>query len=129
MAIKTVGVIGCGVMGSGITQVSAQSGFQTIVVEANQDLLDRGLGRLRQTLGGLVERGRLEPKARDEMLSRITGAIRLEDLKSCDVVVEAMTENQSLKNETFAKLDAICSPSAMLATNTSSCNVTQLAAA
>ena len=129
MAIKTVGVIGCGVMGSGITQVSAQSGFQTVVVEANQELLDRGLGRLRQTLAGLVERGRLEAKARDATLERITGAIRLEDLKACDLVVEAMTENQQLKNETFAKLDRISPPSAILATNTSSCNVTQLAAA
>jgi len=129
MAIKTVGVIGCGVMGSGITQVSAQSGFQTVVVEANQELLDRGLGRLRQTLAGLVERGRLEAKARDATLEHITGAIRLEDLKACDLVVEAMTENQQLKNETFAKLDRISPPSAILATNTSSCNVTQLAAA
>ncbi len=129
MAIQTVGVIGCGLMGSGITQVAAQSGFATIVVEANDELLQRGLGRLRQTLDGLVERQKLDAKARDAAMSRISGTVKLEDLKSCDLVVEAMTENQKLKNETFARLDTICPPSTLLATNTSSCNVTQLAAA
>jgi 3-hydroxybutyryl-CoA dehydrogenase len=129
MAIKTVGVIGCGLMGSGITQVSAQAGFQTVVVEANDELLKRGLGGLRKTLDGLVERGKLEGGARDAAMGRITGTIALEDLKGCDLVIEAMTENQALKNETFAKLDRICAPHAILASNTSSCNVTALAAA
>jgi 3-hydroxybutyryl-CoA dehydrogenase len=129
MAIKTVGVIGCGLMGSGITQVSAQSGFATIVVEANDELLQRGLGRLRQTLEGLVEKGKLEAKAKDATLARITGTVRMEDLKACDLVVEAMTENQALKNETFARLDTICPTHTLLASNTSSCNVTALAAA
>src|SRR5918994_3597729 len=129
MAIKTVGVIGCGLMGSGITQVSAQSGFQTLVVEANDEFLQRGLGRLKQTLDGLLERGKLDAKARDGALARISGTVKLEDLKDCDLVIEAMTENQPLKNETFAKLDRICPPHALLASNTSSCNVTALAAA
>jgi 3-hydroxybutyryl-CoA dehydrogenase len=129
MAIRTVGVIGCGLMGSGITQVSAQSGFQTLVVEANDEFLERGLGRLKQTLDGLVERGKLEAKARDAALARISGTVKLDDLKGCDLVIEAMTENQPLKNETFAKLDRICPPHAILASNTSSCNVTAMAAA
>ena len=129
MAIHKVGVIGCGLMGSGIVQVTAQAGFDTTVIEANDELLKRGLGRVRQTLDGLVEKGKLEAKAKDAMLARITGAVGLEHLKACDLVVEAMTENQALKNETFAKLDAICAPHAILATNTSSCNVTALAAA
>jgi 3-hydroxybutyryl-CoA dehydrogenase len=129
MAIKTVGVIGCGLMGSGITQVAAQSGFQVVVVEANETFLERGLGKLRQTLDGLVERAKMEKKQRDETWSRITGTVKLEDLKGCDLVVEAMTENQALKNETFATLDRICPPSALLASNTSSCNVTAMAAA
>jgi 3-hydroxybutyryl-CoA dehydrogenase len=129
MAIKTVGVIGCGLMGSGITQVAAQSGFATIVVEANDELLKRGLDRLRKTLEGLVEKGKLEAKAKDATLANITGTVRMEDLKGCDLVIEAMTENQALKNETFAKLDRICAPHALLATNTSSCNVTAIAAA
>ena len=129
MAIQKVGVIGCGLMGSGIVQVTAQAGFDTVVIEANDELLKRGLGRVRQTLEGLVEKAKLEAKAKDAMLARITGAVGLDHLKACDLVVEAMTENQQLKNETFAKLDAICPPHAILATNTSSCNVTALAAA
>src|SRR2546427_5792209 len=129
MAIKNVGVIGCGLMGSGIVQVSAQAGFNVLFVEANDELVKRGLERLRQTLEGLVARGKLEAKAKDETLGRIAGTTRLDDLKAVDLVVEAMTENQAPKNETFAKLDRICPPHAVLASNTSSCNVTAMAAA
>jgi 3-hydroxybutyryl-CoA dehydrogenase len=129
MTIKRVGVIGCGLMGSGIVQVTAQAGFDTVVIEANEELLQRGLGRVRQTLDGLVDKAKLDAKTRDAMVGRINGAVGLEALESCDLVVEAMTENQALKNETFAKLDRICPPQTILATNTSSCNVTALAAA
>ena len=129
MAIRNVGVIGCGLMGGGIVQVSAQAGFQMLFVEANDELVKRGLGRLRETLDGLAARGKLEAKAKDDALGRIAGTTRLEDLKACDLVVEAMTENQALKNETFGNLDRICRPEAILATNTSSCNVTAMAAA
>jgi len=127
--IKHVGVLGCGLMGSGIAQVTAQAGFRTTVVEASDELLQRGLGNLRTTLEGLVERGKLEARAKDETLARLGGTTRLEDLKDCDLVVEAITENQALKNETFAKLDRVCPPRAILASNTSSCNVTAMAAA
>jgi 3-hydroxybutyryl-CoA dehydrogenase len=129
MTIRKVGVLGCGLMGSGIAQVSAQSGFSTTVVEASDELLRRGLDNLRRTLEGLVGRGKMEARTRDEILDRITGTTRIEDLKDCDLVVEAITENQALKNETFARLDRVCPPSAILATNTSSCNVTAMAAA
>jgi 3-hydroxybutyryl-CoA dehydrogenase len=129
MDIKRVGVVGCGLMGSGIVQVAAQAGFDTVVIEANDELLQRGLGRIRQTLDGLVDKSKLDAKTRDAMVSRIAGGVGLETLKGCDLVVEAMTENQALKNETFAKLDGICAAHAILATNTSSCNVTALAAA
>jgi 3-hydroxybutyryl-CoA dehydrogenase len=116
-------------MGGGIAQVTAQAGFPTIVVEANDELLNRGLGRLRQTLDGLVERAKMDATLRDDTVARLTGSTRLEDLKSCDLVVEAITENQALKNETFGRLDGICPPATLLATNTSSCNVTAMAAA
>jgi len=129
MTITTVGVVGCGLMGSGIVQVAAQAGFQVLFVEANDELVKRGLGRLRETLEGLVSRGKLDAKARDAALARIAGTTRLDELKGCDLVVEAMTENQPLKNETFAKLDRICPSHAILASNTSSCNVTAMAAA
>ena len=129
MAIKQVGVIGCGLMGSGIVQVSAQAGFSTVVVEANAELLERGLSGLRRTLDGLVARAKLDEAGKKQILDRITGATDFAAFKSCDLVVEAITENQPLKNETFARLDAICPPHALLASNTSSCNVTAMAAA
>ncbi len=129
MAIRNVGVIGCGLMGSGIAQVAAQAGFPTVVVEAGQELLDKGLGAIRKSLDGLVAKAKLEAKEKDAILGRIKGATRLDDLKACDLVIEAITENQALKNETFARLDAICPPHAILATNTSSCNITAMAAA
>src|SRR6185503_1014822 len=129
MPIKNVGVIGCGLMGSGIVQVAAQAGYSVLFVEANDELVKRGLGRLRDTLEGLAAKGKLDTRAKDDTLGRIAGTPRLEDLKACDLVIEARTENQALKNETFAKLDGICPPHALLASNTSSCNVTAMAAA
>ncbi len=129
MAIKTVGVVGCGLMGSGIVQVAAQAGFSTVVVEANQALLDKGLAAIRRTLEGLVAKTKLDAGEKNAILGRIAGTTRLEDLKACDLVVEAITENQVLKNETFAKLDRICPSQALLVSNTSSCNITAMAAA
>jgi 3-hydroxybutyryl-CoA dehydrogenase len=129
MAIKTLGVIGCGLMGSGIAQVAAQAGFQTMVVEANQQLLDKGMAGVRKSLEALVAKARIEERIKDETLGRLRGATTLEALKDADLVIEAITENQAIKNETFAKLDAICPPHALLATNTSSCNITAMAAA
>jgi len=129
MAIKNVGVIGCGLMGSGIVQVSAQAGFRTVVVEASPELLERGLGGLRRTLDGLIAKAKLDEAGKKQILDQITSATDFSAFKDCDLVIEAITENQPLKNETFAKLDAICPPHALLASNTSSCNVTAMAAA
>ena len=129
MAIRNVGVLGCGLMGSGIAQVSAQAGFPTVVVEATQELLDRGLGGMRRSLDALVAKAKLDERGRDDILGRIKGAVGLEAFRECDLVIEAITENQPLKNETFAKLDRICPPHALLASNTSSCNITAMAAA
>jgi 3-hydroxybutyryl-CoA dehydrogenase len=128
-AVKKVGVIGCGLMGSGIAQVSIQAGFPTTVVEANQELLDRGLGGIKRTLQTLVARAKLDDRAATDALGRLRGATSFDALGDVDLVIEAITENQPLKNETFAKLDAICPPHALLASNTSSCNVTAMAAA
>jgi 3-hydroxybutyryl-CoA dehydrogenase len=129
MAIKRVGVIGCGLMGSGIAQVSAQAGFPTTVVEADQALLDKGLGSLRRNLEALVAKAKLDERAKNDALGRIVGATDFAALKDSDLVIEAITENQALKNETFAALDRICPPHALLASNTSSCNITAMAAA
>ena len=129
MAIKQVGVIGCGLMGSGIAQVSSQAGFPTVVIEANQAFLDKGLGGLRKSLESLVAKAKIDERAKDETLGRLKGSVQLDDLKDCDLVIEAITENQAVKNESFAKLDAFCRPHALLASNTSSCMVTAMAAA
>lgn len=129
MAIKTIGVIGCGLMGSGIAQVSAQAGFPTTVVEADRALLDKGLGGIRKSLEALVAKAKIDERAKNDTLDRLKGAIELEALGDCDLVIEAITENQALKNDTFAKLDKICPPHALLASNTSSCNITGMAAA
>ena len=129
MAIKNVGVVGCGLMGSGIVQVSAQAGFRTVVVEASPEFLERGLAGLRRTLDGLIAKAKLDEAGKTQILGRIVGATDFAAFKDCDLVIEAITENQPLKNETFARLDAICPPHALLASNTSSCNVTAMAAA
>jgi 3-hydroxybutyryl-CoA dehydrogenase len=129
MAIAKVGVVGCGLMGGGIAQVVAQAGYATTVVEAEQALLDRGLRGIHRNLEGLVDKGRLEPAQRDAARDRLAGSVRLEDLGDADLVIEAITENPVLKKETFARLDQICPARAILASNTSSCTITELAAA
>jgi 3-hydroxybutyryl-CoA dehydrogenase len=129
MTISKVGVVGCGLMGGGITQVVAQAGYAITVVEADQGLLDRGLHAIHRSLDGLVDKGRLPPAQRDATRTRIAGTVRLEDLGAADLVIEAITENPALKKEAFARLDRICPPPAILASNTSSCTITELAAA
>ena len=116
-------------MGSRIAQVVAQAGLETTVVEADQTLLDRGVATIRRSLDGLVEKGRLEAAGRDAAWRRLRGSLRLEDLGDADLVIEAITENVALKQETFRRLDRICPSHTLLATNTSSCTVTELAAA
>jgi 3-hydroxybutyryl-CoA dehydrogenase len=127
--ISAVGVVGCGLMGGGITQVVAQAGLPVTVVEAEAALLERGLAAIRRNLDGLVGKGRLEPGQRDAAWGRIRGTVRLDDLAGADLVIEAITENVALKKETFGRLDRLCAPHAILASNTSSCTITELAAA
>jgi 3-hydroxybutyryl-CoA dehydrogenase len=125
--VKTVGVVGCGLMGSGIAQVSAQAGMNVVVREADPGLLDKGLGRVRKFLDGGVEKGKIAPDARDAALARISGTVRFEDLAGCDLVIEAVTENIEVKREVFGALDRICAPDAVLASNTSSLSITEIA--
>src|SRR5436309_15378295 len=103
MTITNVGVVGCGLMGSGIVQVAAQAGCQVLFVEANDELVKRRRGRLHETLEGLVGNGKLDAKARDASQARIAGTTRLEDLQSCDLVIAAMTANQPPKHEALAQ--------------------------
>src|SRR5262245_11856764 len=117
MTISRVGVVGCGLMGGGIAQVVAQSGYATTVVEADQALLDRGLHGIQRSLDGLVDKGRMTAEQRTAARGRLTGTIRLEDLAGVDIVIEAITENPVVKKDTFARLDRICPSHAILSSN------------
>jgi len=129
MAIQKVGVVGCGLMGSGIAQVSAQAGFQTVVREVSTDLVEKGLKSIEKNLARLVEKGNLTEAAKSEIRGRLKGTTSLEDLKDCDVIVEAIIEQLPAKRELFAALDAICGPNTIFASNTSSLTITEIAAA
>src|ERR687885_659156 len=101
MQIRTVGVVGCGLMGSGIAEVCARSGYQTVVREVNEDLLGRGLERLQASMDTAVQRGKLAGEERDAARARLRGTTELGDFAECDLVIEAATENLKIKQETF----------------------------
>jgi len=128
-AIKKVGVVGCGLMGRGIAQISAAAGYPTVVREVNEELLEAGLGAIRRQLDRAVERGKLEAADRDATLDRLTGTVSLEDLTDRDLIVEAIVEDIDVKNDLFGALDRQCPPGTIFATNTSSLTVTEMAAA
>lgn len=127
MEIKRVGVVGCGLMGSGISEVCARSRYRVVVSEVNDELLNRGLDRIRRSMAKGVERGKLSQAQMDEALGRIEGTTTLEDFADCDLVIEAITEEMEAKKGVFAELDKICPPHAILASNTSSLCITEMA--
>jgi len=129
MEIKTVGVVGCGLMGSGIAQMAAEGGFTTIVREPTQELMDKGLERIRSFMAKGVEKGKMSPARRDEVWARIKSTTNLSDLADCDLVIEAIVEVSDAKKALFAELDQVCKPGAIFATNTSSFRVADIAAA
>ena len=127
MAIKTVGVIGCGLMGAGITQVCAQSGYKAIVCDTTTVQINGGISRIDGILSRNVSKGRLKENEKSVILGRITGTTNFEDLSSCELVIEAVTENLNTKQEIFRTVDKIVRPEALLASNTSSISITELA--
>jgi 3-hydroxybutyryl-CoA dehydrogenase len=127
MEIRTVGVVGCGLMGSGIAEVCARAGFETVVREVDEATLARGMERIQQSMGTAVSRGRLGEADRDAAVARLTGVTSLEALASCDLVIEAVTENLQAKQDVFKVLDAACPPETILASNTSSIPIIDLA--
>jgi 3-hydroxybutyryl-CoA dehydrogenase len=129
MAIQKVGVVGCGLMGSGIAQVCAQAGFTTVVREVSLEIVDKGLKGIEKNLARLVEKGTLTEALKADIRGRMTGTTSLEDLKECDLVVEAIIKQLPAKRELFAKLDSICPPSAIFASNTSSLTITEISTA
>jgi 3-hydroxybutyryl-CoA dehydrogenase len=128
MAIKTVGVLGCGLMGAGIAQVSAAAGYKTIVREVEDGFLKKGLGRIEKFLAGGVEKGKVTPEERDRTLGNLTGTTRLEDLSGCDIVIEAIIENIDEKAKAYGVLDATVGAHTIFCSNTSSLCITELAA-
>jgi 3-hydroxybutyryl-CoA dehydrogenase len=129
MAIQKVGVVGCGLMGSGIAQVSAQAGFPTVVREVSQELLEKGLKSIDKNLARLVEKSTITEAQKSEIRSRLKGTTSLDYLKDCDVIVEAIIEQLPAKRELFRALDELCPPSTIFASNTSSLTITEIATA
>ncbi len=137
MQIKKVGVVGCGLMGHGIAQVAAQGGFDVVVVEAQQGFLDKGLERIEKSLAKIAEKDvetkkatpEAAKKAADAARARIKGSLSRKDLADCDLVVEAIVEDLDAKKELFAELGRICKPTTILASNTSSFPIGEMAEA
>jgi 3-hydroxybutyryl-CoA dehydrogenase len=130
MEIKKVGVLGCGLMGSGIAQVSAAAGFDTTVLEVEQKVLDKGFAGIEKSLAKFAERppekGGITAQQKDEIRARLKGTTRREDLADCDIMIEAIIENVPTKKEMYAALDGIVKKDAIFASNTSSISITEL---
>jgi 3-hydroxybutyryl-CoA dehydrogenase len=127
MAIKKVGVLGCGLMGSGIAQVAATAGFDVTVLEADQKFIDKGFGGIEKSLAKFAEKGKLKEPA-EAVRGRLKGTLQKEDLADCDIVVEAIIENVDEKKKMYASLDGVVKKDAIFASNTSSISITELAA-
>jgi 3-hydroxybutyryl-CoA dehydrogenase len=128
MAIQEIGVVGCGLMGSGIAQVCAQKGYRTVVREVNDELLRKGMDRIHSFLAEGVRRGKVSQEEMDRTLGRLRGTTALADLKDCDLVIEAVVERLDEKKKVFSELDRLCKPAAILASNTSSIPISSMAA-
>ena len=125
MEIKKVGVLGCGLMGSGIAQVCATAGFEVAVLEVEQKFIDRGFAGIRNSLQKLAAKDKLS-ESPDKILSRLKGTTRKQDLADCDFIVEAIVENLEEKRKMFASMDPVVKPSAIFASNTSSISITEI---
>jgi 3-hydroxybutyryl-CoA dehydrogenase len=126
MAIKNVAVLGCGLMGSGIAQVCAQAGRDVTVIEVAEEFLKKGLSGIDKQLSRAVEKGKLAAEDKDQTLARLRGSTSLEDAASADIVIEAIIENMDEKHKTYSRLDQICRPDTIFASNTSSLSITQM---
>ncbi len=128
MEINKVGVLGCGLMGSGIAQVCAQAGFETVVREIDQKFIDKGFGAIEKNLSKAVGKGKMTQAVMDTTIGRLHGTVALGDLQDCDLIIEAVIEDLNLKNEMYAALDKICPEKTIFASNTSSLTVMSMAA-
>ncbi|HEU5260537.1 MAG TPA: 3-hydroxybutyryl-CoA dehydrogenase [Gemmatimonadales bacterium] len=126
--IRRVGVLGCGLMGSGIAQVAAAAGYDTLVRDVSQQIWDRARGGIEKSLAKFVEKGKLTAAERDATLKRLAFTTTTSDLKRCDIVIEAVTEDLELKNSLWKELDGLCGPATIFASNTSSLTIAAMAA-
>ena len=126
--IKKVGIIGFGQMGSGIGQVSAAAGYDVVACEISDEVFKRGLGYITKSLDKAIEKGKATAEQKDGILAKIKGTAHLNDLADCDLICEAVVENMQVKKEVYAKLDKICKPEAIFASNTSSLSIGDMAA-
>ena len=129
MAIRTVGVLGCGLMGAGIAQVCAAAGYKTVVREIDEIAVNKGLGRIRKFLDDGVTKGKVTADARDKTLGNLSGTTTFDALRDCDLIIEAIVENLDQKRETYAFLEPVVKPNTIFVSNTSSLCITELAAA
>lgn len=129
MKINKVGVVGCGLMGAGIAEVCAKAGHDVIVREVSDELLTRGLSRIERSMDKAVARQKLDAADRDAARGRIRGVVKLDDMSSCDLIIEAIVENVDAKQQLFTKLDEVVKEGAIFASNTSSLTITPLAMA
>jgi len=126
MEINKVGVLGCGLMGSGIAQTAAAAGCTVVVREVTEELCERGFSGIEKSLAKFAEKGSITAEQRDEIRGRITGTTSFEDLADCDIIIEAIVENLEAKRDTYNQLDAVCKPETVFASNTSSLSVTEM---
>ena len=125
--VRKVGVLGCGLMGGGIAQVCATAGFETVVREADQEPLDRGMAGINRSLDGALRRERITAEDREAIGARLHPTTNLEDLADCDIVIEAVTEDLALKQQVWAEVDGVVQPGAIFASNTSSLTIAAMA--
>ncbi len=128
MAVKTIGVIGAGQMGAGIAQVAAQAGLGVVMHDLSDDFLSRGIESIGRNLDRMIQRGRFKPEDRERVLKRIATTTRYEDLAAADFVIEAVVENEDAKIAVLQKLDKVCGPEVIFASNTSSISITKMGA-
>jgi 3-hydroxybutyryl-CoA dehydrogenase len=128
MSIQSVGVLGCGLMGAGIAQVCAQSGYRTVVREVDQAVLDKGLARMRRFLEEGVQKGKVTAESRDSTLGNLSGTTAVDALARCDLVIEAIVENLEAKRQAYAAVQAVVGQDTIIVSNTSSLCITELAA-
>ncbi len=128
MKISKVGVLGAGLMGSGIAEVAARAGYETVVREVSEELARKGVQRIESSLEKGVEKGKLKPEERGATRARLRATTKIEDLAACDIVIEAIVENLDVKKETFRELDRLCKPETIFCSNTSSLTITEMSA-